>query len=42
MPTLHDIIAARPNVYRVLRPTPLHHYAGLSPLTGAQVWVKHK
>ncbi len=42
MPTLHDIIAARPNVYRFLRPTPLHHYAGLSQLIGAQVWVKHE
>ena len=42
MPTLRDIIAARPNVYRFLRPTPLHHYAGLSQLTGAQVWVKHE
>ena len=42
MPTLHDIIAARPNVYRFLRPTPLHHYAGLSRLLGAQVWVKHE
>lgn len=42
MPTLHDIIAARPNVYRFLHPTPLHHYAGLSQLLGAQVWVKHE
>jgi threonine dehydratase len=42
MPTLHDIIAARPNVYRFLRPTPLHHYAGVSQLLGAQVWVKHE
>ncbi len=42
MPTLHDIIAARPNVYRFLRPTPLHPYAGLSQLLGAQVWVKHE
>ena len=42
MPTLHDIIAARPHVYRFLRPTPLHHYAGLSELVGAQVWVKHE
>lgn len=42
MPTLHDIIAARPNVYRFLRPTPLHPYPGLSQLLGAQVWVKHE
>ena len=42
MPTLHDIIAARPNVYRYLKPTPLYHYSGLSELVGAQVWVKHE
>ncbi len=24
MPTLHDIIRARPNVYRYLKPTPLY------------------
>ncbi|MCB0236700.1 MAG: pyridoxal-phosphate dependent enzyme, partial [Anaerolineae bacterium] len=42
MPTLNDIIAARPNVYRFLRPTPLHHYPGLSQLLGAHVWVKHE
>lgn len=42
MPTLHDIIAARPHVYRYLRPTPLHYYAGLSELLGAEVWVKHE
>jgi len=41
-PTLHDIIAARPNVYRYLRPTPLHHYAGLSELMGTKLWVKHE
>ena len=42
MPTLHDIIAARPHVYRFLRPTPLHHYATLSQLVGAKVWIKHE
>ena len=42
MPILNDIIAARSNVYRFLRPTPLHHYPGLSQLLGAQVWVKHE
>lgn len=42
MPTLHDIIAARPHVYRYLRPTPLYYYPGLSELVGAQVWVKHE
>ena len=42
MPTLHDVIAARANVYKHLRPTPLYRYSGLSDLIGAQVWVKHE
>jgi threonine dehydratase len=42
MPSLRDVIAARPHVYRYLRPTPLYHYAGLSELIGAKVWVKHE
>lgn len=42
MPTLHDVIAARPHVYRYLRSTSLHYYAGLSELLGAEVWVKHE
>jgi threonine dehydratase len=42
IPTLLDIIAARPRVYRYLRPTPLYFYPGLSDLVGAQVWVKHE
>jgi threonine dehydratase len=42
IPTLHDIIAARPHVYRYLRPTPLHRYHGLSDLVGARIWVKHE
>ncbi len=42
IPTIRDIVAARPNVYRFLHPTPLHPYAGLSQLIGAQVWVKHE
>lgn len=42
MPTLHDIIAARPHVYRYLKPTPLYRYFGLSDLIGAKVWVKHE
>jgi threonine dehydratase len=42
MPTLHDIIAARPYVYRYLKPTPLYRYFGLSDLIGANVWVKHE
>jgi threonine dehydratase len=42
MPTLHDVIGARPHVYRYLKPTPLHRYTGLSELMGAKVWVKHE
>ena len=42
IPTLHDIVAARPHVYRYLKPTPLYRYSGLSELTGANVWVKHE
>jgi threonine dehydratase len=42
LPTLHDVIAARPHVYRYLKPTPLYHYSGLSHLLGAEVWVKHE
>src|SRR5487761_2666644 len=42
MPSLLDVIAARPNVYRHLRPTPLYRYAGLSALIGTKVWVKHE
>lgn len=42
MPTLHDIIVARPKVYRYLKPTPLYYYSGLSELVGASVWVKHE
>src|SRR5450830_434466 len=42
MPSLHDVIAARPHVYRYLKPTPLYRYSGLSALIGANVWVKHE
>lgn len=42
VPTLLDIIAARPNVYRYLSPTPLYHYPTLSELVGTDVWVKHE
>jgi threonine dehydratase len=42
MPTLHDVMAARPFVYRYLKTTPLHHYATLSNLVGTQIWVKHE
>jgi threonine dehydratase len=42
IPTLGDIIAARPHVYRYLRPTPLYQYNGLSDLVGANLWIKHE
>jgi len=42
IPTLQDIYAARPNVYRYLKPTPLHHYATLSKLLGAHISIKHE
>jgi threonine dehydratase len=42
MPTLQDVLAARPYVYRTLQPTPLHHYPTLSQLIGAEVWIKHE
>lgn len=42
MPTLRDVLAARPHVYRYLKPTPLYRYCGLSELIGANVWVKHE
>ncbi len=42
MPTLHDIMLARTEVYRHLRPTPLYHYPGLSGLLGCRVWIKHE
>ena len=42
MITIEDIKAARPNVYKYLKPTALYHYSGLSDLVGADVWVKHE
>ena len=42
IPTLQDVLAARPNVYRYLQPTPLHYYAGLSELVGAEIYIKHE
>jgi threonine dehydratase len=42
MPTLQGVIAARPHVYKYLKPTPLYYYPGLSELLGAKVWVKHE
>ncbi len=40
--TYADVLAARENVYRHLHATPLHPYAGLSELIGAEVYVKHE
>jgi threonine dehydratase len=42
MPTLQDVLAARPHVYRYLQPTPLYQYPTLSELIGAEVWIKHE
>jgi len=42
MPTLKDIYNARSNVYRFLKPTPLHHYPSLRELVGTEVWIKHE
>ncbi|MCP4426452.1 MAG: threonine dehydratase [Chloroflexi bacterium] len=42
MPTLQDVLAARPHVYRYLQTTPLCHYASLSGLVGTDVWIKHE
>lgn len=42
LPTLQDIYAARKHVYRYLLPTPLHHYATLSELVGAEIYIKHE
>jgi threonine dehydratase len=40
--TLADVLEARRRIAPYLRPTPLHSYAGLSRLVGADVWVKHE
>ncbi len=42
IPTLLDIIAARPNVYKYLRPTPLYYYPTLSNLLKTNIWIKHE
>src|SRR4249920_335552 len=41
-PRLQDIVAARPRVYRVVRPTPLLHHALLAVETGLDLFVKHE
>jgi CoA:oxalate CoA-transferase len=40
--SFRDVLAARPHVMRHLKRTPLHRYAGLSELLGADVHVKHE
>ncbi len=37
-----DVLQARARIRPHLLPTPLHHWPGLSELTGAEVWVKHE
>ncbi len=41
-PTLANVLAARPHVYRYLQRTPLHLSQGLSDLLGARIYVKHE
>jgi len=42
VPTLSDVYAARPRVYRVVRPTPLMRHPLLAAETGLDVFVKHE
>jgi threonine dehydratase len=42
MPTLRDVYAARANVYRYLKPTPLYAYSDLNDATGLDLYVKHE
>jgi threonine dehydratase len=42
VPTLQDIYAARPRVYRVVRPTPLMRHPLLAAETGLEIFVKHE
>ena len=41
-PTLRDVYAARPHVYRHLHPTPLYQYGSLNEVTGLDLCVKHE
>jgi threonine dehydratase len=41
-PRFIDVLDARRRIRPHLDPTPLRQYAGLSALTGADVWVKHE
>ncbi|VAW75314.1 pyridoxal-phosphate dependent enzyme family protein [hydrothermal vent metagenome] len=40
--TIKDVIEARKNVYRYLRPTPLYSYPTLNHLIGTSTWIKHE
>ncbi len=42
IPTLKDVLAARPHVYQYIKPTPLHYYPTLSDLLGANIYIKHE
>ena len=42
IPSLSDVYAARPRVYRVVRPTPLMRHPLLAAETGLEVFVKHE
>ncbi len=42
IPTLLDIMEARANVYRHLKPTPLYYYPALSAFAGTDIWIKHE
>ncbi len=42
MVTIRDVYAARPHVYRFLKPTPLHRYSGLNEASGLDLYVKHE
>ena len=41
-PSLKDVYAARPRVYRVVRPTPLMRHPLLAAETGLDIYVKHE
>jgi len=41
-PTLHDVYAARPRVYRIVRPTPLMKHPLLDREAGLDLYVKHE
>jgi threonine dehydratase len=42
IPTLNDVLAARPRVYALVRPTPLMRHPLLGAETGLDIWVKHE